>query len=179
MPSNKILTSSCPATFPEATSQVGSPSALKCRTCRCSIQRHFYSHPFFYSFIWIVDSFTRLVLAHGGDILYHKPGEEPDWKDLSWVRFVLSDHSRAQSCHQAFFILPPTWVTANNAPQGKLNCPRCRSKIGAFSWNQSLKCPCTASFKPAFYFTPSKVDFIVNKWVAINFIEIPENVTLV
>ncbi|EFX82493.1 hypothetical protein DAPPUDRAFT_223773 [Daphnia pulex] len=126
-------------TFPaDEPSHARSSSALKCRTC-------------------------RHVLAHGEDILHHKPGEEADWKDLSWVQFALSDHSRTESCRQAFFVIPPTWINAINAPQGKLNCPKCRSKLGAFSWNQSLKCPCAASFQPAFYFTPSRVDFIVNK----------------
>jgi dual specificity phosphatase 12 len=139
-----------------------------------------YSISFF--FIYLNYQFVaRHVLAHNEDILYHKPGEDPDWKNLSWVRFALnSDDCRAETCRQAFFVIPPTWITANNAPQGKLNCPKCRSKIGAFSWNQSLKCPCSASFQPAFYFTPSRVDFIVNKWVAINFIEIPPTrITLV
>lgn len=157
-------------------SQVRSSSALKCRTCRCSIQLIIIC----YSFIWIIDPFPRHVLAHGEDILHHKPGEEADWKDLSWVQFALSDNARTESCRQAFFVIPPTWINAINAPQGKLNCPKCRSKLGAFSWNQSLKCPCAASFQPAFYFTPSRVDFIVNKWVAINFIwNSPKHVTLV
>ena len=122
-----------------------------------------YSISFF--FIYLNYQFVaRHVLAHNEDILYHKPGEDPDWKDLSWVRFALNwDDCRAETCRQAFFVIPPTWITANNAPQGKLNCPKCRSKIGAFSWNQSLKCPCAASFQPAFYFIPSRVDFIINK----------------
>lgn len=121
----------------------------------------------------------RYVLAYGKDVLYHRPGENPDWKDLSWVRFALSDQqTRIDSCRQTFFVIPPPWITAISAPQGKLLCPKCRSKIGAFSWNQNQKCPCAASYQPGFYFTPSKVDFIANKWVEINFIEIPKTKSL-
>ncbi|XP_057376666.1 dual specificity protein phosphatase MPK-4-like [Daphnia carinata] len=114
-------------------------STLKCKTC-------------------------RYVLAYGEDVLYHRPEENPDWRDLSWVRFALSNQQiRIDSCRQAFFVIPPPWITASSAPQGKLLCPKCRCKIGAFSWNQNLKCPCAASYQPGFYFTPSKVDFIASK----------------
>ena len=103
----------------------------------------------------------RFALANYGDVIDHRPGENPDWKNHSWVNFALTNQLQKGSCLMAFFVIPLPWMKlSHNNIQGKLQCPKCCSKIGACNWSLCCKCPCNASFSPSFYLIASKVDVV-------------------
>ena len=128
--------------------------------------------------------YFRYVLASENQIIPHQPQKSPNWKDPAWVDFafsaaVTSKQQAALCCRQSFFVVPPPWMVkqsiidgdANDEGgvgkqsvklDGKIHCPKCSSKLGAFHWNVSLQCPCGAIFQPAFCFTASRVDLIQN-----------------
>ncbi|KAF2896041.1 hypothetical protein ILUMI_10134 [Ignelater luminosus] len=63
-------------------------------------------------------------------------------------------------CTKTYFIEPLSWMNnITQSPQGKLHCPKCNVKLGAFSWIMGCQCPCGCQVAPAFYLTPSKVDW--------------------
>ncbi|RNA06253.1 Dual specificity phosphatase [Brachionus plicatilis] len=41
---------------------------------------------------------------------------------------------------------------------GKINCPKCDSKLGSFDWS-GTKCACGAWITPSFHFSKSKIDY--------------------
>lgn len=62
-------------------------------------------------------------------------------------------------CAEIIFIEPLAWMLdINKQTQGKLNCPKCQSKLGNFTWINSCNCPCGKNVSPAFYLIPSKVE---------------------
>ncbi|KAF5275669.1 hypothetical protein FQA39_LY06781 [Lamprigera yunnana] len=73
-------------------------------------------------------------------------------------------HQDAQStvkryCTKTYFIEPLSWMNnITQSTQGKLHCPKCKTKLGSFSWIMGCLCPCSCQVAPAFYLTPSKID---------------------
>lgn len=62
-------------------------------------------------------------------------------------------------CKEIIFIEPLIWMhNIAKQTQGKLNCPKCQSKLGNFTWINSCDCPCGRNISPAFYLVPSKVE---------------------
>lgn len=62
-------------------------------------------------------------------------------------------------CKEIIFVEPLIWmVDICKQTQGKLNCPKCSSKLGNFTWINSCNCPCGKNVAPAFYLVPSKVE---------------------
>lgn len=62
-------------------------------------------------------------------------------------------------CKEILFIEPLAWmIDIGKQTQGKLNCPKCQSKLGNFTWINSCNCPCGKNISPAFYLVPSKVE---------------------
>lgn len=62
-------------------------------------------------------------------------------------------------CEEILFIEPLAWmVDVCKQTQGKLNCPKCQSKLGNFTWINGCNCPCGKNVSPAFYLVPSKVE---------------------
>lgn len=65
----------------------------------------------------------------------------------------------SQRCKEILFIEPLSWMLdIAKQTQGKLNCPKCASKLGNFTWINSCNCPCGKNVSPAFYLVPSKVE---------------------
>lgn len=63
-------------------------------------------------------------------------------------------------CEQMYFVEPLVWMCdVTKVPQGKLHCPKCKNKVGSFSWVMGSQCPCGCQVAPAFYLVPSKVDY--------------------
>lgn len=59
-------------------------------------------------------------------------------------------------CKEILFIEPLAWMLdIGKQTQGKLNCPKCQSKLGNFTWINSCNCPCGKNISPAFYLVPS------------------------
>ncbi|RZC39132.1 DSPc domain containing protein [Asbolus verrucosus] len=81
----------------------------------------------------------RRVLASESNLITHKIGGEV--------------------CTKTYFLEPLAWMNVTQTTHGKLICPKCSNKIGSFSWIMGCQCPCGVQVAPAFYLTPSKVDF--------------------
>lgn len=63
-------------------------------------------------------------------------------------------------CTKAYFIEPLSWMKdITHCTEGKLYCPKCNFKVGSFTWIMGCHCPCGSQIAPAFYLTPSKVDW--------------------
>lgn len=79
---------------------------------------------------------------------------------------VMSVHSSERSsegdnerCKEIIFLEPIAWMTeVLKQTHGKLNCPKCSSKLGSFTWVNGCNCPCGKQVSPAFYLVPSKVE---------------------
>nr|XP_022905968.1 dual specificity protein phosphatase MPK-4-like [Onthophagus taurus]XP_022908639.1 dual specificity protein phosphatase MPK-4-like [Onthophagus taurus] len=63
-------------------------------------------------------------------------------------------------CRKTYFLEPLSWMNGiTQSVQGKLHCPKCNNKVGSFSWVMGCACPCGCEVAPAFYLTPSKIDW--------------------
>ena len=49
------------------------------------------------------------------------------------------------------------WMQGTDDSTGKLHCPKCKTKVGHFSW-PGMKCPCGRWHTPAFFIQKSRVD---------------------
>lgn len=121
----------------------------------------------------------RRIVANASNILPHKPKEKQIWRH---VTIKYNDKTPNQSkisqkpqetgkqvepieinsepCKKTYFIEPLAWMPdILHKVDGKLNCPKCTSKLGSFSWVAGCQCPCGSKIAPAFYLIPSKVDW--------------------
>ena len=67
--------------------------------------------------------------------------------------------SIAPQCMQ-YYVEPIEWMRdelEKGALDGKLNCPKCKAKLGSYKW-QGSKCSCGKWCTPAIELTRSKVD---------------------
>ncbi|XP_049887984.1 dual specificity protein phosphatase MPK-4-like [Pectinophora gossypiella] len=72
----------------------------------------------------------------------------------------IAGRDEPEVCRQMWFVEPMSWMEGvSHEPQGKLHCPKCKTKIGSFSWVMACKCPCGQKVAPAFYLVPSKVEW--------------------
>lgn len=68
-------------------------------------------------------------------------------------------------CESIFLSNPMTWMNqkvmnSNNIIQGKLNCPKCSTKIGSWNWS-GAQCSCGSWVTPAIQILASRVDIIL------------------
>ncbi|XP_014251597.1 dual specificity protein phosphatase MPK-4-like isoform X2 [Cimex lectularius] len=95
----------------------------------------------------------RRVVACVSNLLPHVRGRRMSWKKLE-------PSDSQEFCTLIYFIEPIAWMkSAMHSEQGKLNCPKCNSKLGSFSWTMGCQCPCGSKVSPAFYLVPSKVEW--------------------
>lgn len=133
-------------------------NAIKCKNCRyilTPVQDKLHDVRTFYT--------GRCMLFDFDDILQHHEGKRADWKDPSWVKSVLENRFEVGGCRKGIFVIPSAWMKPHSSPQGKLLCPKCRNKLGSFSWNQPINCCCGSEFQPAFHIVPSKVDLPIKR----------------
>lgn len=79
----------------------------------------------------------RRVLASDLDLITHKKGETV--------------------CKELVFIEPLAWMSVTHTIQETLHCPKCKVKVGSFSWIKCCKCPCGTNIAPAINLIPSKI----------------------
>jgi len=99
--------------------------------------------------------YFRRILALQSNLLPHYINEKLSWKDSK----LSSDYSGFQLCSDTIFVEPMTWMSVSQSESGKINCPKCQSKLGSYSWTMGCQCQCGAKVSPAFYFVPSKIDY--------------------
>ncbi|XP_012270303.1 dual specificity protein phosphatase MPK-4 [Orussus abietinus] len=119
----------------------------------------------------------RRIVACASNILPHAPREKQIWRHISSKSYdkVLgspnnpdlkddtvesTEEKITERCTKTYFIEPLAWMPdIMHAVDGKLNCPKCNTKLGSFSWIAGSQCPCGSKMAPAFYLVPSKVDW--------------------
>lgn len=120
----------------------------------------------------------RRIVASASNILPHLPHERQIWRHISTKRTEKNEkktnndiivktidnddvkNDKPEYCNKIYFIEPLGWMPdVLNHVEGKLNCPKCQGKLGAFSWISGCQCPCGTKIAPAFYLIPSKVDW--------------------
>lgn len=135
----------------------------------------------------------RRIVASASNLLPHIPKENPKWTDPRLTELMQSSSGKysvkspqtpdgpavndmpaippVSACRETYFIEPLGWMAeVQHQQQGKLNCPKCATKLGSFSWIMGCQCPCGAKVSPAFYLVPSKVDwsnFVQNVQVTV------------
>ncbi|CAD6234200.1 GSCOCG00007645001-RA-CDS [Cotesia congregata] len=120
----------------------------------------------------------RRVVASASNLLPHFPNERQIWRYIGNKTYdglspkqiqklaKIEKHKKdgtsnsTEACTKTHFIEPLAWMRdiIHNV-EGKLNCPKCETKLGSFSWISGCQCPCGAKVAPAFYLVPSKVDW--------------------
>ncbi|KAJ8934637.1 hypothetical protein NQ314_013236 [Rhamnusium bicolor] len=80
-------------------------------------------------------------------------------RELASESNLLVHQDKGVNCKKIYFIEPMAWMNVTLVTCGKLLCPKCSAKLGSFSWIMGCQCPCGVQVAPAFYLTPSKVDF--------------------
>lgn len=69
-----------------------------------------------------------------------------------------TDDKEEQECRKELYIEPQDWFKERlEELNGKINCPKCDTKIGSFDWCGS-KCSCETWVTPAFHISIGKVD---------------------
>ena len=107
----------------------------------------------------------RRLVARGANLLPHVPGQGIDafsWRKRHKMEAANrdSDSARLSGHCQNLFVQPIAWmrgVEDGSSTEGKLCCPKCEQKIGAFNW-AGCQCGCGAWVTPAFYLQTGKVD---------------------
>lgn len=74
--------------------------------------------------------FFRRIVASACNLIPHAAKEKPSWKSEDWPP---SDDKPL--CTMTYFVEPLSWMkSVTHSEEGKINCPKCNSKIGSFSW---------------------------------------------
>lgn len=63
----------------------------------------------------------------------------------------------AKSCQNHFIAQPLSWMGECDGVEGKLHCPKCKTKVGHYSWT-GAQCSCGTWVTPAIMIPLSKVD---------------------
>ncbi|CUM64091.1 uncharacterized protein PRCAT00001681001 [Priceomyces carsonii] len=110
----------------------------------------------------------RQVLALGSQIESHEPPDSSSDQSL-FVKTapnskrVISSVTASQLCSHFFLNEPLSWmkeeIQGKGEIEGKLMCPKCNCKVGAYSWRGS-RCSCGRWMTPAIHLHASKVDKI-------------------
>lgn len=80
----------------------------------------------------------RLKLFEGGDVLEHEVGEGQvafDWNKRS------ATNGDPIACTSVFIRDDLSWLSSLASIEGKLQCPKCSSKLGTWKWD-GLQCSC-------------------------------------
>lgn len=68
------------------------------------------------------------------------------------------DNKGSNRCNSFFLTDPPSWLTIGAEESGKINCSKCQTRLGSWSWI-GCKCSCGKWIVPAFQLTKSKLDW--------------------
>jgi len=111
---------------------------------------------------WVSCRKCRRRVARGAHVLRHDSGVGMDafsWKARK--KDAASSAPRSARC-SSMFVTPLSWMSGiedgdGGATAGKLLCPGCETKIGAFDWS-GIQCSCGAWISPAFQIQRAKTD---------------------
>ena len=75
----------------------------------------------------------------------------------SFSRLKSKSSNGATKCNNIFLSAGLDWMGDMSAFEGRLECPKCSSKVGHWNWS-GAQCSCGSWVTPAIYFPQSKVD---------------------
>lgn len=112
----------------------------------------------------------RHTLASSHHVELHDTPDEDSKQSLfiktaANLRRVISREAASVSCSHHFLAEPTAWMGPEMDKQemdGKLNCPKCDAKVGAYSWKGS-RCSCGKWMTPAIHLQTAKVDKVIAK----------------
>jgi len=106
----------------------------------------------------------RRILASSSSFLIHQPPKESILRKLPYSKVASTPRAQVDSVLPSqcahFFLEPQDWMQPTieqGELEGKLECPKCSSKVGAFAW-QGIHCSCSKWVTPGFSLGRSKVD---------------------
>ncbi|KAI6243774.1 Protein-tyrosine-phosphatase [Aphelenchoides fujianensis] len=103
----------------------------------------------------------RTDLFYDTHVLYHRR-ESPGTTGFSAAEAGDFSSDLSDRCTFEFFVTPMKWMAVDEY-QGKINCPKCREKLGQYSWG-GMKCVgaenarCGTHVSPWFHIQKAKVD---------------------
>lgn len=120
---------------------------LRCKKCR-------YVYFSYLVGLTLITSYNRCTLANSASLTPHlpKPTQPP---------MPHGPHGPRQQCSH-HFTEPLLWMKpelSKGGISGKLECPKCKSKVGTYAW-QGLKCSCGDWVVPGISVARGKVDEI-------------------
>jgi len=83
------------------------------------------------------------------------------------VEFGQKSNKSTTTCITEVWYIPencmPEWISNHLGKgewvKGKINCPKCQARIGAYDFVSGLRCPCRSEVVPPIHIVKSKVDF--------------------
>ena len=100
----------------------------------------------------------RRILFSSSTLMSHTPGQVTRSTFANKKASPLSSFSSSSAACSSVFVDPDALAVGAFADnEGKLHCPRCRSKLGSFVWS-GAQCSCGEWVVPAFMFSKSRVD---------------------
>lgn len=106
---------------------------IKCKKCRK---------------ILIEDCLTVLITAHGVNV-----ADDTDKCESGADETLLHIHEERLPSWISKYIEDMEWT------KGKIFCPFCNTRIGAFDFTSGMKCTCEKAVMPAVHLVRSKVDY--------------------
>merc|ERR1712223_1858550 len=109
----------------------------------------------------------RFTLAASNNVLPHWPGDTITWSKLMNKMLECESAEETQNivrskyvdCKNGIFLEPLKWMeVCNSVSESRLFCAKCGSKLGTYSWDSAIKCPCGASMAPGFFVNLNRVD---------------------
>lgn len=101
----------------------------------------------------------RRALIYPENVIEHDSG-----KGQAAFNYRKRDHAFPRNNHQeetcsSYFIEPMSWIEGieDGSLEGKIDCPKCHTKLGSYSWRGS-QCSCGTWVTPAFMVHRAKVD---------------------
>ncbi|GFG38883.1 hypothetical protein Cfor_02190 [Coptotermes formosanus] len=108
------------------------PLVYRCRKCRCVVACAESSNLGKEQTCKRVRCAFRRIVASASNVLPHVPKEKPVWTDKKWST---QDRDSMTLCLETYFVEPLAWMPSiTQSLQGKIHCPKCKSKLGSFSW---------------------------------------------
>lgn len=106
----------------------------------------------------------RETLGIGAQILNHSKPTESSHQSVFYKKagnYIYASEKASVDCSHYFLRNPLNWMNLGKGEdlEGRLDCIKCNSKIGGYSWKGS-RCSCGKWIIPSFHLLTSKVDYM-------------------
>lgn len=101
--------------------------------------------------------FYRSQVLHEGTLGHGSDGVGVSQVKEEWGESSGTYKGVGGKCSSVFISEMPDWVEGTSGNHGRLICPKCKARVGSFSWS-GAPCSCGKWVTPAFQFQLSRVD---------------------